>query len=155
ARWRQALVRWQVRAGDRVGLVADYHIDTVALLQALLLQGCIVIPLAEDDRAQFDERLATACATKLLTVASEGPITPATTRCRDLSACDSTLHALLKPMIAAGRAGFVIFTSGSTGKGKAVLLDFERMTAKFRDKVRAGMRTLLFLKLDHIGGLNT
>lgn len=154
-RWRQALAGWNVRAGERVGLVADYHIDTVALLQALLLQGCIVIPLSEDDRAQFDERLATACATKLLTVPAQGPITPDTTRCRELSACDSTLHALLRPMIAAGRAGLVIFTSGSTGKGKAVLLDYERMIAKFRGKVRAGMRTLLFLKLDHIGGINT
>lgn len=153
--WSQALQRWGIRAGDRVGLVSDYHIDVVALLQALVQAGCIVIPLAEDDRALFDERLATACATKLLLIAGEGPITPATTRCRDLTACESTLHSLLAPMVRAGRAGFVIFTSGSTGKGKAVLLDYERMVRKFQGKVRESMRTLLFLKLDHIGGLNT
>ncbi|ATQ76803.1 AMP-dependent synthetase [Massilia violaceinigra] len=153
AQWRAAVAQWDVVAGDRVGLVSHYHIDVVALLQALVEAGCIVIPLSEDDRSLFDERLVTVCATKLVTVPAAGEITPATTSCRDLS--PGTLHGLLDPMVAAGRPGFVIFTSGSTGKGKAVLLDYERMTQKFRGKVRESFRTLLFLKLDHIGGLNT
>lgn len=153
AQWRAAIAQWDVVAGDRVGLVSHYHIDVVALLHALVEAGCIVIPLSEDDRSLFDERLVTVCATKLVTVPAAGEINPATTTCRDLS--PGPLHGLLEPMVAAGRAGFVIFTSGSTGKGKAVLLDYERMTKKFRGKVRESFRTLLFLKLDHIGGLNT
>lgn len=153
AQWRAAVAQWDVVAGDRVGLVSHYHIDVVALLHALAEAGCIVIPLSEDDRSLFDERLVTVCATKLVTVPAEGEINPATTTCRDLS--PGPLHGLLEPMVTAGRAGFVIFTSGSTGKGKAVLLDYERMTKKFRGKVRESFRTLLFLKLDHIGGLNT
>ncbi|MDQ1829156.1 long-chain fatty acid--CoA ligase [Massilia scottii] len=153
AQWRAAVAQWDVVAGDRVGLVSHYHIDVVALLQALVEAGCIVIPLSEDDRSLFDERLVTVCATKLVTVPAAGEITPATTSCRDLA--PGAVHGLLEPMVAAGRPGFVIFTSGSTGKGKAVLLDYERMTQKFRGKVRESFRTLLFLKLDHIGGLNT
>ncbi|HEX8611498.1 MAG TPA: AMP-binding protein [Telluria sp.] len=153
AQWRAAVAQWNVVAGDRVGLVSHYHIDVVALLQALVEAGCIVIPLSEDDRSLFDERLVTVCATKLVTVPATGEISPATTMCRDLS--PGPLHGLLEPMVTAGRPGFVIFTSGSTGKGKAVLLDYERMTQKFRGKVRESFRTLLFLKLDHIGGLNT
>jgi Acyl-CoA synthetases (AMP-forming)/AMP-acid ligases II len=54
-----------------------------------------------------------------------------------------------------GAPGSWIFTSGSTGKSKAVLLDHERMTRKYQAKVRKSFRSLLFLKLDHIGGLNT
>lgn len=153
--WRDAIQTWGVVAGDRVGLVSDYHINVVALLQALIDTGCIVIPLAEDDRNLFDERLKTVCATKLVTVAADGAITPETTECRDVVAEDGAIHALLEPMVSAGRPGFVIFTSGSTGKGKAVLLDYGRMTQKYRAKVRDSFATLLFLKLDHIGGLNT
>jgi acyl-CoA synthetase (AMP-forming)/AMP-acid ligase II len=153
AAWRAAVAQWGLAAGERVGLVAHYHIEVVALLQALLDAGCIVIPLAEDERALFGERLVTVCASRLITVPADGVIAPATVDCSALAT--GPLHGLLAPMVAAGRPGFVIFTSGSTGKGKAVLLDYERMTRKFRAKVGAGLRTLLFLKLDHIGGLNT
>lgn len=154
--WQDALSRWQIKAGDRVGLISDYHIDVVALLQALLEADCIVIPLAEDDRALFDERLQTCCANKLLTVTDFNAINPQTVSCRDLPAGDEAqMHDLMTPMVDNGNAGFVIFTSGSTGKGKAVLLDHQRMVKKFESKVRDSFRTLLFLKLDHIGGLNT
>lgn len=153
--WTQALDGWGIAPGERVGLVSEYHIDAVALLQALLDRGCIVVPLAEDDRALFDERLATTSATRLIEVAAEGPVTPQTTVCRDLSAAAPPPHELMAPMVEQGKPGFVIFTSGSTGKGKAVLLDHERMVRKYRERVRESFRTLLFLKLDHIGGLNT
>jgi acyl-coenzyme A synthetase/AMP-(fatty) acid ligase len=155
ARWRLAIAQWGIAPGDRVGLVSHYHIDAVALLQALVENGCIVIPLSQDDSSLFDERLKTVCANIILTVASAGEITPATTQWRDLAPDAGALHPLLAPLVAAGRPGFVIFTSGSTGKGKAVLLDYARMTHKYRGKIRDALRTLLFLKLDHIGGLNT
>lgn len=160
AHWAEALGEWGVQAGERVALVSHFHLDVVALLQALVGRGCIVIPLSDDDSALFEERLATVCATRLITVPAQGPVAPQTVSCRDLAfapAPGPALHPLLAALVAAGRAGFVIFTSGSTGKGKAVLLDYQAMT----DKYRAGsgpsraMRTLLFLKLDHIGGLNT
>jgi len=148
-RWHDSLDQWRVTAGDRVGLVADYHIDVVALLMALVARGCVVMPLAEDDRGLFADRMETACVTKVITVQDRD------VRCEDRAKSEEVLHPLLAPLVEAGKAGFVIFTSGSTGKGKAVLLDFERMTRKYREKSRGAGRTLLFLKLDHIGGLNT
>ncbi|HEY1138397.1 MAG TPA: AMP-binding protein [Xanthomonadaceae bacterium] len=152
-RWRAILREWGLVGGDSVGLVGDYHVDTLALLQALLDTGCIVTPLVEDDRALFGERLDTVRAGWLIETPAEGPITPQTTRATRLG--DPEPHPLQAPLIEAGRAGLVIFTSGSTGKGKAVLLEHARMVGKFKDAVRGGFRTLLFLKLDHIGGLNT
>jgi len=129
AHWTEAIEHWGVNGGERVGLVSHYHIDVVALLQALVERGCIVIPLSEDDRSLFDDRLATVCATKLITVPAQGDIAPATVSCRDLGwAAD--LHPLMEPLVDAGRPGFVIFTSGSTGKGKAVLLDYQAMTTR-------------------------
>mgnify|MGYP001592689070 FL=1 len=153
--WHQAIQKWGVVSGDRVALVSDYHIDVVALLQALMENACIVIPLSEDDRSLFEERLQTACATKIVTTSARREIVPNTTECRNLVFDDAGVHPLLEPMVSSGRPGFVIFTSGSTGKGKAVLLDYGRMIQKYRGKIRGAFRTLLFLKLDHIGGLNT
>lgn len=153
--WRRAIVQWGVVSRDRVGLISHYHIEVVALLQALVETGCIVIPLSVDDSALFDERLSTVFATKVITVAASGDVTPDSTECRNLVFENASVHPLLQTMVAEGRPGFVIFTSGSTGKGKAVLLDYERMVVKFREKVRDSFRTLPFLKLDHIGGLNT
>ncbi|MBX3711498.1 MAG: AMP-binding protein [Lysobacter sp.] len=152
-RWRTVLRQWGIVGGDSVGLVGDYHVDTLALLQAMLDTGCIVTPLVEDDRALFGERLETVRAGWLIETPSAGAITPETTRATRLG--DPEPHPLQAPLIEAGRAGLVIFTSGSTGKGKAVLLEHARMVGRFRDTVRPGFRTLLFLKLDHIGGLNT
>lgn len=152
--WQRAIADWGIDPGERIGLAADYHIDVVALLLALIGNGCVVVPLAQDDAALFAERLHTVSATRLITVAAEGEITPATTQCHLLDEL-APVHALLQPLVQQGRPGLVIFTSGSTGKGKAVLLDFARMSAKFQGRVRESFRTLLFLKLDHIGGINT
>lgn len=153
-RWRAALDGWGVVPGERVGLVTGCQVDACALLLALVDAGCIVVPLPDDDQAAFDERLATAGASRLITVASTGPISPQTTQCATLPEHEVS-QALFAPLVEQGHAGFVIFTSGSTGRSKAVLLDFERMTHRHRERVRGSCRTLLFLKLDHIGGLNT
>ena len=152
-RWREVIEAWGVIAGDRVGLVADHHIDTVALLQALIDRGCIVMPLSADDRGSFEERLDTVCANKLITVATHGH--GSTTQCRNLTRAHAAVHPMIEKMIGNGAPGFVIFTSGSTDKQKAVLFDHERMTKAHRTKMREAMRTLVFYKLDHIAGLDT
>jgi acyl-coenzyme A synthetase/AMP-(fatty) acid ligase len=50
--------------------------------------------------------------------------------------------------------GLVLFSSGSTGNNKAVVHDFHLLLRKFQQS-RRPWRTLLFLGLDHIGGINT
>jgi acyl-CoA synthetase (AMP-forming)/AMP-acid ligase II len=51
-------------------------------------------------------------------------------------------------------AGLIVFTSGSSGEPKGILHDFERVLEKFDGK-RTGWRTILFLTMDHFGGINT
>jgi acyl-CoA synthetase (AMP-forming)/AMP-acid ligase II len=154
-RWQRRIAQWDIVAGEHVGLVADYCIDSVALFQALLESGCIVVPLTEDERASFGERLSVSCATRLIFSHDPTEMSEDTVQCQTLRAPSSPVPELMEPLTAVGRAGLVIFTSGSTGKGKAVLLDYSRMTKKYREVIRPSFRTLLFLKLDHIGGLNT
>jgi acyl-coenzyme A synthetase/AMP-(fatty) acid ligase len=53
-----------------------------------------------------------------------------------------------------GHPGLVLFSSGSTGRPKAALHDLSCLLAKY-EIPRARYRTLVFLLLDHIGGVNT
>ncbi len=48
----------------------------------------------------------------------------------------------------------MVFTSGSTGESKGAVLSVGALLSKFRS-LRRGYRTLVFLQLDHIGGINT
>jgi acyl-coenzyme A synthetase/AMP-(fatty) acid ligase len=61
---------------------------------------------------------------------------------------------LLQTLRGRRHAGLVLFSSGSTGEPKAVLWDARHLIEKHRGVSRA-FRTLVFLRLDHIGGLNT
>lgn len=153
--WQELLPGWGIKTGDRVGLISEDHINVVALLHALMEAGCIVIPLSVDDHSVFEERLDIAHATKLIRITNAENCNEQGVQCTDYKAKHTELHPLLESMLMQNKAGFVIYTSGTTGKSKAVLLEYERLIDKFKEKVRASFRTLLFLKLDHIGGLNT
>ena len=63
-------------------------------------------------------------------------------------------HPLLRELKQRDAPGLVLFSSGSTGESKASVLDFDRLLAKF-EVPRPAYRTLVFLLLDHIGGINT
>jgi len=63
-------------------------------------------------------------------------------------------HPLLVQLQKRDRPGLVLFSSGSTGESKASALDFTRLLAKF-EVPRPAYCTLVFLLLDHIGGINT
>jgi len=53
-----------------------------------------------------------------------------------------------------GKAGLVLFSSGTSGESKAIVHDFTKLIENFMVK-RTAFRTIAFLPLDHMGGLNT
>ncbi|MER7406031.1 AMP-binding protein [Streptomyces sp. NPDC000070] len=61
---------------------------------------------------------------------------------------------LLTEFARRGEAGLLLFSSGSTGESKAALLSLPRLLGGFRASSRP-RRTLQFMALDHIGGVNT
>ena len=61
---------------------------------------------------------------------------------------------LLDKLRDSGDAGLVLFSSGSSGEPKAIVHNFTKLLKKYNIK-RPAYRTLAFLPLDHMGGLNT
>lgn len=144
-RWQSRFDEWKVLAGMVVGIRADYSIWSVSALLALLYRRTIVALIPRDREVANQIRESRAAA--LLEIASEGSY-------EWHSVPHRTEHPLLEKLRASGEGGLIIFTSGSTATPKAALQSCERFLFKFRKPGRC-LRTLAFMVLDHVGGLDT
>ncbi len=145
--WRSFLDEHQVAPGEMVTLDGDYSPATVSLLLALIDRGAIVVPLTKAAETQRDEFLEVAQVESIIRVDEHDRWT--FTRTERIA--DNPLIVALRQT---GDPGLVLFSSGSTGKSKAALHNFTRLLDKFKTP-RQKMRTITFLLLDHIGGVNT
>jgi acyl-CoA synthetase (AMP-forming)/AMP-acid ligase II len=146
--WQQRLTRSNLSNGDVCAIIGDETCDTCAALLAALFEGLIVVPLCSMPADRLGQCLETAHAQAVVGFdTSSGEF-----RIERIAQRGS--HPLMERLRAQGRAGIVLFSSGSTGAPKAVLWDAEPLIARHR-QVRRTYRTLVFLRLDHIGGLNT
>jgi acyl-CoA synthetase (AMP-forming)/AMP-acid ligase II len=144
--WQRALAERDLAAGSVVAVRGDYSPGICALFLALLFGRRVVValPLNEDVRPL----LAAAAAEGLFEFADDGASWSYT------SLTPRTPPGLLERLRARGAPGLVVFTSGTTGHGKAALFDFGTLVERYRTP-RPGYRTLVFLKLDHLGGVHT
>jgi long-chain acyl-CoA synthetase len=146
----RALAAVGVEQGWVVALEADYSPGAIATLLALARLGAVVVPLTNAVQAERDSYL------DISRVRLRVRIDPANDALQ-LERRDSGVsapHPLIAGLAARGHPGLVLFSSGSTGSPKAALHDLAVLLDKFR-RPRPGPRTLTFLLLDHIGGLNT
>ena len=141
------LIREGVAPGTVLAIRGDYSPGVVALLLAAVINRNIVVPIASFAAARQERMLEVAEVALLARFrAVDG---------WDLVTCGHDGgHPMLRELAASGEAGLILFSSGSTGESKASVLSFDRLLDKFRAK-RTGFRTLVFLLLDHIGGINT
>lgn len=144
---REAFESKGVKAGDVVAIDGDYSPESVAAIVAAFLMRTIVVPLASIVEAQKPQYLDIAEVRHVVTLDEGGAWNFATRECE-------ASHPLIIKLRETGNAGLILFSSGSTGASKASLLDFDALTDKFQER-RRGFRALVFLMLDHIGGINT
>lgn len=146
--WRQRFDREAVRPGDVVALEATYSPNACAALIALVQREAVVVPMSGLPAAKQAEFREIAQVELLV------EIDPAT----DTHRCERTgrraAHELYDRLRAESAAGLVLFSSGTSGRSKASVLDFRKLLKKYGEP-RRPRRTLTFLNLDHIGGINT
>ena len=136
-----------IGAGKVVALTGDYSPEVCSLLLALVHTRTIVVPFASvigGEKAQL-ARIASVQAD----IVFEGD-----TIARIERNAARVENPLLASLIARGIPGLVVFSSGSAGTPKAILHDVTRILDKFRMR-RKTLRSLVFLQLDHLGGINT
>ncbi|MCC6989759.1 MAG: long-chain fatty acid--CoA ligase [Acidobacteria bacterium] len=134
-------------AGRVVSLEAEYGLEAVAAFLALTARSAIIVPLSQAARAHHESFLETAQVEVRVTCDDTAPPRVAATG-------RTAAHPIYDILKGRGTPGLVLFSSGSTGAPKAAVHDLERLLRKFKVRKRA-FRTIVFLQLDHIGGVNT
>lgn len=131
-----------VRAGDVVALIGDFDPQSILTLLKLIDLKTVVVPLTSDTAEQHDYFFDSA----KVGVVIQG---------NEVSRRDSErTPPLLAKLRQRGHPGLVLFSTGTTGRPKAILHDFQVFLKRF-ETPRPTLRTLSFLRFDHIGGLNT
>ena len=135
-----------VSDGTVVSIEADYSLPAIAMLLASIERRCLVVPLTSSVRDRIPRFLDIA-QVQVRLQERRGAFS--------VSRREQVLdHPLLETLRQREHPGLVLFSSGSTGEPKAVLHDFVPLLEKFQTK-RHCLRTITFLLLDHIGGINT
>jgi long-chain acyl-CoA synthetase len=114
---------------------------------ALLIDGAVSVPFSPASAAEMRALMPIAGVQVLVTLGGAGSET-----IESMDPVDS--NELISTFRDRSRPGLVVFTSGSTGVPKGVLHDGELLLRKFIEP-RQSWRTILFLSIDHLGGLNT
>lgn len=145
--WRERFAAAGVGPGTVCGILGDHTIEACLALLASWREGLIAAPICSLPEPLHATCLATAGAEVAISFAGDG-------KARFKRLTPTAQPSLLAELQHTGEPGVVLFSSGSTGNPKAVLWDANRLMERHRAATDAP-RTLAFLRLDHIGGLNT
>ena len=153
ADWQQRLVEHGV-ANKVVSIEAEYGAEAVAVFLAATNAGNILVPISAASGAHRDDfneigEVEYRLRPDLGAVEDAGEAGG-----RIIATGRTASHPHYVKLREAGSPGLVLFSSGSTGKHKAAVHDLSALLKKFTVP-RHCYRTLVFLQLDHIGGVNT
>lgn len=146
-RWQERLQGAGIQPGQVVAIHGDYSPSLCALLLALIQNRNIAVPIASASAGNAELFTALAEVEVAFRFAPDDTWQVERTGQR-------VSHELLLQLQQGGDPGLVLFSSGSTGKPKGIVHNLALLLAKFRQP-RHPFRTIAFLLLDHIGGINT
>lgn len=136
-----------VEQGCVCALFGDYSPYSVALFLALIENKNLIVPVSTEIDELKNYYCETAEVEFVFVLDKNGEFT--------IRQMDTVVrNQLLVDLRQQRSTGLVLFTSGSTGNPKAALYDFDKLLDNYQ-VVRKAMRSLVFLHLDHIGGINT
>lgn len=150
--WRHELKRNDIQPGETIAFIGDYSPTIVSLFFAAILNKNIVVPLTPETHAKHSRFFKVANVAGVFTF-DENNLKWSFSRIEV-----SEDHALLRQIKNSDEPGLVLFTSGTSGESKGAVIPISNLFEKFNcntENARRALRTLVFLKLDHIGGVNT
>jgi acyl-CoA synthetase (AMP-forming)/AMP-acid ligase II len=145
--WSSTFKSMKIDAGDCIGIIGQSTSFTLVLLLSLLENDNIVL-LPLNHTHNIDRSLSIACVDGYFKINDKG-------KYNYTSIDERKTHRLLQRLKASNEAGMIMLTSGSTGESKAVVHQFTKILMRLGNGKKHAYKTLVFLKLDHIGGINT
>lgn len=147
-RYAEQLGARGISAGRVVALEAAHSAEAAAALLALVSLGAVCIPMTDLPAAKAEELRQVGEVEDIVSLAPGGDGIEHT------RTGTTATHPLYTSLRDGGHPGLVLFSSGTTGRAKASVLDLDKVLSRYLED-RRGYRTLSFLNLDHIGGINT
>lgn len=146
--WMTQLDHLDIARGDCIAIIGDYSANVLFLLIALLLNENIVVPVSMETKENHDTFFSVAQVNGYFEFDERDEWIY---HSRSRLSC----HPLLERLRSMNESGIIFFSSGTTGENKACVHQVSKLLEKYRSSNRKAFRTLIFLKLDHIGGINT
>ena len=145
--WTAGFDAHGIGPGTVCGIIGDYAPGTCSLMFTLMRANAIIVPLTSEVEQDIPRFIEIAGVTRLFSFEKDD-----TWAIQSLAAVSE--NQLVASFSKEQKPGLIVFTSSSTGEPKGILHDCHRVMRKFVN-VRSKWRTILFLMLDHFGGLNT
>jgi acyl-CoA synthetase (AMP-forming)/AMP-acid ligase II len=144
--WQRLFIRTNIRPHAVVAIRGLHCQSTIAAFIALIKNGNVVAPLP-DSSPDASGLLEIVGAEAFLDIADDGTW--------DLNLLSKgKRYSRLVNFQKSQRPGLIVLTSGTTGKVKAALFDLQTVLMRYEGACRP-LRTLVFLGIDHLGGVNT
>ncbi|MEF2966120.1 long-chain fatty acid--CoA ligase [Paenibacillus sp. M1] len=144
--WKRLLAKENIRPGQVAALTGEYSPSLCGALLALMNNRNIIVPMSVQGQQQ-KEQLEIAHADVLVALEGDGGY-------RAVHYERGSRPPMLQNLADAGHPGLILFTSGTTGVPKAIVHDLIKFAERYKTP-RDTLRTLTFLRFDHIGGMNT
>ena len=145
--WDEKIISEGIEKGSITIVEADFSPDSVALLLALIENGCVLVPITASVVSKRDEFIKIAEGEVFFKIDKKDKVTISKLKC-------NSKNEVYQKLKETGHPGLVLFSSGSSGKSKASVHDITPFLEKYKVRKQT-LRTITFLLYDHIGGFNT
>lgn len=146
--WIKLLNVYEINPGDVISIIGESSPDLIFLFMALIINNNIIVPLTEDSQQNHENYFNVSSVDGIFYFSSES-------EWKYSNRISGKYHNLIQELKCNKEAGLVLFSSGTTGDSKAVVHRVSSLINRFFKRKGKSLRTIIFLKLDHIGGVNT